>query len=151
MPAANIERSLAERVPGPVLAWCNGQSLESRYSTSVPAPVAGAAGRVGGAAVLRHQLTKAQRDDAVSMPRFPVIAVTEEQIYVFDGPVARGDAVAVLERSRSGFLVTGKGMWRRLDIVSQGPPSQSYTVLFNVLFGSRRRLDHLLRTLGAQT
>ncbi len=148
MPAANIERSLSEWAPEPIVAWCNGQSLESRYFSSVPAPVGGAAGGIGAGAVLRHQFTKARRDDAVSMPRFPVIAAAAERIYVFDGPVARLPAIALVERQKCGVLVSGNGMWRRLDILVEDEPPRSYTAVFNVLLGSHRRLAALLRALG---
>jgi hypothetical protein len=151
MPAINIERSLTERVAEPILAWCNGQSLESRYSSSVPSVVGGAPARIAGAGVLRHQFNKEQRDDAVSMPRFPVIAVTADRIYVFDGPVARAGPLAVLERARCECLLGGRAMWRRLDIVDTGPPPQSYTVFFNLLLGGRGRLTEMLRTLDTQS
>jgi hypothetical protein len=84
------------------------------------------------------------------MPRFPVVATTAERIYIFALPL-QADAVAVLARARCRSSVSGKGIWRRLDIVSEGPPARSYTVVFNVLFGSRRRIHGLLRALGAET
>jgi hypothetical protein len=91
------------------------------------------------------------------MPRFPVVATAAERIAILAlvGPQAPGtlqaDAVAVLERASCRSSVSGKGMWRRLDIVSEGPPARSYTVVFNVLFGSRRRIHQLLRALSAET
>jgi hypothetical protein len=148
MPVATVERNVVERVPEPVLAWWHGQSLESRYSPSV---YSGGAGRAGGAAILNHESKKARRDDAVSMPRFPVIAATSERIYIFSGPVPNADAVAVLEKASCRSSVSGKGMWRRLDIVSEGAASRSYTVFFNVLFGSRRRTNQLWGALDVET
>jgi hypothetical protein len=149
MPADNIERSLVERIPEPVLAWCNGQSMESRYSPSVRGPVGVPAAQVGATGVLRHQFSKARREDAVPMPRFPVIAATAERIYVFDGPLASAEPLAVLDRSACQILVSGKAMWHRLDVVYDGPPPRSYTTFFNLLVGSRRRLNALLAVLDA--
>ena len=94
------------------------------------------------------------------MPRFPVVATTDERIYIFalvgpEVPAAlEAVAVAVLERARCRSSLIGKGMWRRLEIVSEGPSARSYTVVFNVLFmgrGRRRRIHQLLRALGAET
>jgi hypothetical protein len=147
MPIAVMDRALAERVTEPILAWWHGQSLESRYSVTAHG---GGAAQAGGAAILQRQYTKARRDDAVSMPRWSVIAVTAERIYIFSQPI-QADAVAVLDRASSRSSVSGRGMWRRLDIVSEGAPARSYTVMFNVLFGSRRRINQLWRALGAET
>jgi hypothetical protein len=148
MPLATRERAVLERVPEPVLAWWWGQSLESRYSPSV---YSGGAGYAGAAAIGRRQQKKARREDAVSMPRWPVIAATAERIYIFSGPTPEADAIAVLSRASCRSSVSGKGMWRRLDIVSEGAPPRSYTVMFNVLFGSRRRISQLSRALGVET
>ncbi len=90
MPARNIESAVREFSPEPVLCWCNGQSLESRYSS--PAVGGGAAGEVGagiGRAILRRRLDKARPASAEPMPRFPVVAVSASQIFLFDGPVAK--------------------------------------------------------------
>ncbi|HLZ72742.1 MAG TPA: hypothetical protein VKV26_22795 [Dehalococcoidia bacterium] len=147
MPASRIERALAARVPEPIVAWHNGQSLESRYGRAAPA---GGVTRVAAGAILRHQFNKARRPDAVTMPRFPVVAVSAGRVYWFAGPVPAGEPVAVLERAECGVIVSGNWWWRRLDLVAAGEPARSYTVLFNGLFGSRKRLANLLRALAGQ-
>ena len=146
MPVGVMERALAERVPEPIVAWWHGQSLESRYSVTAHG---GGAGQAGGAAILRRQYKKARRDDAVSMPRWTVVAVTAERIYFFSQPI-EAEAVAVLERASARSSVSGRGMWRRLIIVSEGAPPRSYTVFFAAL-GTRRRLNQLWRALGVET
>ena len=75
MPASRIDEAVRRFSPEPLSCWCNGQSLESRYSPSVT-PAGASGGRAAGAAVLRHQLGRARLQDAAPMPRFPVIAVS---------------------------------------------------------------------------
>lgn len=59
MPASRIDEAVRRFSPEPLLCWCNGQSLESRYSSSVTH--AGASGgRVAGAVVLHYQLGRAR-------------------------------------------------------------------------------------------
>jgi len=54
MPADRIDQAVRRLSPEPVVCWCNGQSLESRYSSSTTS--AGAfGGRAAGVAVLHHQ------------------------------------------------------------------------------------------------
>jgi hypothetical protein len=86
MPASRIDEAVRRFSPEPVLCWCNGQSLESRYSSSVTSAEA-PGGRAAGAGVLRYQLGRARLEDAAPMPRFPVITVSATRIYLFSGPV----------------------------------------------------------------
>ena len=81
MPASQIDEALRRLSPEPLVCWCNGQSLEARYSSSV-APAGASGGQTAGAAVLRHQLGRARLEDGVPMPRFPVVAVSTSRIYL---------------------------------------------------------------------
>jgi hypothetical protein len=147
MPADRIEEAVRRFSPEPLLCWCNGQSLESRYSASTTS--AGAfGGRAAGAAVLRHQLGKARLDDAVPMPRFPVVAASTSRIYLFGGPVPHEEAFAVLPRDQVQVVHGGSAMWRRLDIlVTQDGASRSYTMMVSGLGGGRKRLERLIGEL----
>jgi hypothetical protein len=147
MPAARIEAALRERVSEPLICWCNGQSLESRYSTSAPPRAGGAVPNAGAGVILRHQLGKATRPDAVPMPRFPVIALTADVIYVFDGPVPEEEPLAKLDRARVGVVYGGSRMWRRIDLIVHDEPSRSYTMMVSGLAGSRKRLARLVAEL----
>src|SRR5712692_11578553 len=118
MPASRIADAVQRFSPEPVLCWCNGQSLESRYSSSTTG-AGGLAGRAVGGAVLRHQLGKARLEGAVQMPRFPVVAVTASRIYLFGGPVPDKEAFAVLPRDQVQVVHGGNAMWRRLDILAE--------------------------------
>lgn len=147
MPADRIDEAVRRLSPEHVLCWCNGQSLESRYLSSTTfggAP----GGRVAGAAVLRHQLGKARLDSAVPMPRFPVVAVSASQIYLFGGPVPDREAFAVLPRDQVQVVHGGSAMWRRLDIIAaQEGVSRSYTMMVSGLGGGRKRLERLIDEL----
>jgi hypothetical protein len=147
MPADRIDEAVRRFSPEPLLSWCNGQSLESRYSSSITS--AGAfGGKAAGTAVLRHQLGKARLEGAVPMPRFPVIAVSASRIYLFSGPVPSEEAFAVLPRDQVQVVHGGNAMWRRLDILDthDGVP-RSYTMMVSGLGGGRKRLERLLDEL----
>ena len=146
MPADRIDAAVRRLSPEPLVCWCNGQSLESRYSQS--ATSAGAPGGAVGAGVLRHQLGRARRVDAVPMPRFPVVAVSARRIYLFSGPVPDTQAFAVLPRDQVQVASSGNAMWRRLDILAadEGRP-RSYTMMVSGLGGGRKRLQRLIDEL----
>ena len=147
MPADRIDEAVQRFSPDPVLCWCSGQSLESRYSSSTTS--AGAlGGRAVGAAVLRHQLGRARLEDAVPTPRFPVVAVSASQIYLFSGPAPGKEAFAVLPRDQVQVVHGGNAMWRRLDILHthNGVP-RSYTMMVSGLGGGRKRLERLIDEL----
>jgi hypothetical protein len=150
MPADRIDQAVRRLSPEPVVCWCNGQSLESRYSSSTTS--AGAfGGRAAGAAVLHHQLGKARLDNAVPMPRFPVVAVSASRIYLFSGPVPDKEAFAVLPRDQAQVIHGGNAMWRRLDILitHDGMP-RCYTMMVSGLGGGRKRLQGLIGELQSQ-
>ena len=147
MPASRIDEAVRRFSPEPLLCWCNGQSLESRYSSSTTS--AGASGgRAVGAAVLRRQLGKTRLEDAVPMPRFPVVAVSVGRIYLFGGPVPDKEAFAVLPRDQVQVVHGGNAVWRRLDILAEhdGVP-RSYTMMVSGLGGGRKRLERLIDEL----
>jgi hypothetical protein len=147
MPASRIDEAVRRLSPEPLLCWCNGQSLESRYSSSVT-PAGASAGRATGAAVLHHQLGRARLEDAVPMPRFPVIALSATRIYLFSGPVPDQEAFAVLPRAQVRVIHGGNAMWRRLDLLTadDGVP-RSYTMMVSGLGGGRKRLERLIGEL----
>ena len=139
MPAKHIEASVAAFSPEPVLCWCNGLSQEARYSPSTGAGGGEAIGKAIGGAVLRGKLKNARLHTAVLMPRYPVVAVSAERIYLFDGPVARTGPFATLQRDHVEIRHGGGPMWRRLDlIVPATDGDRSYTIMFFALFGNRR-------------
>ena len=150
MPADRIDQALRRLSPEPLVCWCNGQSLESRYSPST-APAGEPGGQAAGAAVLRHQLGKARREDAVPMPRFPVVAASASRIYLFSGPVPDTEAFAVLPRNQVQVVHGGNAMWRRLDILAthDGAP-RSYTMMVSGLGGGRKRLQQLIDELKSR-
>lgn len=150
MPASRIDEAVRQLSPEPVVCWCNGQSLESRYSSST-ASAGASAGRAAGAAVLRHQLGRARLGNAVPMPRFPVVAVSASRIYLFSGPVPDKEAFAVLPRDQAQVIHGGSAMWRRLDILTtrDGVP-RSYTMMVSGLGGGRKRLQELISELQSQ-
>ncbi len=116
MPADRIDEAVRRFSPEPVLCWCDGQSLESRYSSSATS-ARSPGGRTAGAAVLSHQLGKARLEGAVPMPRFPVAAVTASRICLFGGPVPGRAAFAVLQRDQVQAVHGGSSLWRRLDLL----------------------------------
>ena len=147
MPADRIDEAVRRFSPEPLLCWCNGQSLESRYSSSVTS--AGSfGGRTAGAAVLHRQLGKARLEGAVPMPRFPVVAVSASRIYLFGGPVPDKEALAVLVREEVQAVHGGNAMWQRLDLLDtrSGVP-RSYTMMVSSLGGGRKRLERLIEEL----
>jgi len=150
MPASRIDEAVRRFSPEPVLCWCNGQSLESRYSSSVTS--AGASGgRAAGAGVLRYQLGRARLEDAAPMPRFPVIAVSATRIYLFSGPVPGQETFAVLPREQVRVIHGGNAMWRRLDIfAADGGAPRSYTMMVSGLGGGRKRLERLVGVLRSR-
>ena len=81
------------------------------------------------------------------MPRFPVVAVTTDRIYLFDGPVPDEEAFACLERDHVGVLHGGSAMWQRIDLVVVDEDPRSYTMMVNALFGGRKRFAQLVAAL----
>lgn len=153
MPASRIDSSVRAFAPEPVLCWCNGQSLESRYSSSVAGGGAAATGRAIGNAMLRRKAGRARLINAVRMPRFPVVAAGASQILIFDGPIAKQGPFAALRRDQAEVIHGGGLMWRRLDlIVPADEGSRSYTMMVFGLGGGRKRLRRLVGELaGAGT
>jgi hypothetical protein len=149
MPARNIDAAVRHFAPEHVLCWCNGQSLESRYSSSAGGGGAAAAGKAVGTAVLGQRLARARAARAVRMPRFPVVAVGASQIFVFDGPVATRGPFAALPRDQVQVEHGGSAMWRRLDlIVSRDGEPCCYTMMVSALGGGRKRLQALVSELA---
>jgi hypothetical protein len=151
MPASRIDAALTEFAPEPVLCWCNGQSLESRYSSSAGFGGAEAVAKLAGVGVLRHQLGKARLPGAVRMPRFPLVAVGASHIFLFEGPIAAGPPFATLGRDEVRVVYGGSSMWRRLDLIANGEtfetPQRSYTIMASGLSGARGRMDRLVAEL----
>src|SRR5215471_2322051 len=144
MPASRIDAALQEFSPEPVLFWCNGQSLESRYSSSTGFGGAAAAGKLVGVGVLRHQLGKARLPGAVRMPRFPLVAVGASRIFLFDGPIATTAPFATIRRDEVRVVYGGSAMWRRLDLITDGEAGQrSYTIMASGLSGAGKRMERL--------
>jgi hypothetical protein len=133
MPANRIDEALRSLIPEPVICWLNGQSLESRYSSS------GGAGGIGGAigkAILRRQLGKARLPGAVRMPRASLVAVGAEQVYLFDLARLKAGPFATLPREQVRVARSGH-MWKRLDLIAdQGQRPQVFTIM--VLIGGKR-------------
>jgi hypothetical protein len=148
MPASKIESALTEFSPEPVLCWCNGQSLESRYSSSAGPGGGAAAGKLIGRGILRHQLAKAKPAPAEPMPRFPLIAVSASRIFLFDGPIAKAGPFATLQRDQVQVIHSGSP-WHRLDLIaSSGGEPRSYPVMVFGLGGGPRRLRQLIEELS---
>jgi hypothetical protein len=149
MPVKNIEASLNAFSPELVLCWCNGLSQEARYSSSTGAGGGEAIGKSIGDAVLRRKLKNARPRTAVRMPRYPVVAVSAERIFLFEGPVPRAGPFATLQRDQVDVSHSGGPMWRRLDLVVPGADGdRSYTIMFFALFGNRRLRAVVTELLG---
>jgi hypothetical protein len=150
MSVAKIESAVREFSPEPVVCWCNGQSLESRYSSSAAGGgAAGAAGAGIGRAILRRRLEKARPANAEPMPRFPVVAVSAGQIFLFDGPVAKKGPFATLQRDQVQVAHSGSP-WHRLDLLaSTGEGARTYTVMvFGGPGGGLKRLKEVVEELS---
>ena len=148
MPVSRIEAALKEFAPEPVLCWCNGQSLESRYSSSVGFGGAEALAKVAAVGILRFQLGKARLPGAVRMPRFPLVAVGASRIYLFDGPLATAPPFATLGRDDVRVVYGGSPMWRRLDLIADAEtPPRSYTIMASGLSGAGGRMERLVAEL----
>ncbi len=131
-----------------MLCWCNGQSLESRYSSSAGFGGAEVVGKLAGAGILRFQLGKARLPGAVRMPRFPLVAVGTSRIFLFDGPMATAPPFATLSRDDVRVVYGGSPMWRRLDLIADGEtPQRSYTIMASGLSGARGRMERLVAEL----
>ena len=141
MPASRIDETLRSLIPEPVICWSNGQSLESRYSSS------GGAGGIGGMigkAILRRQLGKARLPGAVRMPRTSLVAVGAEQIYLFDLAKLKAGPFATLRRDQVQMASSGRA-WKRLDLIAgPGQPPRAFTIM--VLIG-RKRLRSVIAEL----
>jgi hypothetical protein len=148
MPASRIDAALRELAPEPVVCWCNGQSLESRYSSSAGSGGAEALGKLIGTGVLRHQLGSARLAGAVPMPRFPLVAVGARRIYLFDGPLPKNAPFATIGRDEVRVIYGGSAMWRRLDLIADadGTP-RCYTIMASGLSGAAGRLGRLVAEL----
>jgi hypothetical protein len=150
VPAARVNEAVQACVPEPVLCWCLGQSLESRYSSSTGTVGGAAAGKLIGGGVLHHNLGKERLGDAFRMPRFPVVAVSAERIYLFEWPIPATGAFATMRRDEVQVIYGGNAMWKRLDLItSDGDASRSYTMMASTLFGAGRRLKHVVDVLGS--
>lgn len=150
MPSSRIDASVREFSPEPILCWCNGQSLESRYSSSVGGGggAAVAAGKLIGNAALRRKLGKARLVEAVRMPRFPVIAAGATQIFIFEGPIVKRGPLATLARDQVEIMAGGGPMWRRLDIIAPvNGASRAYTIMRFGPFGGTKQLRALVSEL----
>src|SRR5215472_2739266 len=150
MPSSRIDAALRELAPEPVVCWCNGQSLESRYS-SAGSGGAEAIGKLIGAGVLRHQLGRARLPGAVPMPRFPLVAVGASRIFIFDGPLPKQAPLATISRDQVRAVYGGSAMWRRLDLITDadGVP-RCYTIMASGLSGAGKRLERLVAELEQQ-
>ena len=147
-----MPRSPAEpfAVPEPVVCWCLGQSLESRYSSSTTGAGGAAAGKLIGAGVLHHKMGKQRLTGGVRMPRFPLIAVTAHSVYLFEYPTPATGPFAILTRDKVQAIYGGNLMWKRLDLVaSDGDTMRSYTVMASTLFGAGRRLARVVAVLAS--
>jgi hypothetical protein len=153
MPVSRIEAALKEFAPEPVLCWCNGQSLESRYSSSVGGG-ADVIAKLAGVGILRFELGKARLPGAVRMPRFPLVAVGASHIFLFAGPLATAPPFATFRRGEVRVVFGGSPMWRRLDLVADGntaeTPQRSYTIMASGLSGAGRRMDRLVAELEGE-
>jgi hypothetical protein len=148
MPASRIEAALREFVPEPVVCWCSGQSLESRYSASTGSVGTGGAGKAAGAGILAFQLRRARRPGQVNMPRFPVAALTGTQVFLFDGPIATRPSFATLPRHEVRVAYGGSPMWRRLDLITDdGTGQRVYTVMAFGIGGGRKRMEGVVAEL----
>jgi hypothetical protein len=82
------------------------------------------------------------------MPRYPVVAVSASQIFLFDGPVAKNGPFATLQRSQVQVVHSGSP-WHRLDLIadtSKGP--RTYTVMVFGLGGGVKRLRKIVEELS---
>jgi hypothetical protein len=150
MPSSRIDASVREFSPESILCWCNGQSLESRYSSSVGGGgvPAVAIGKLIGNLILRKKLDKARLVEAVRMPRFPVIAAGATQIFIFSGPIVKRGPLATLQRDQAEIVHRGGPMWKRIDIiVPANGTSRSYTMMRFAAFGGAKQLRMLANEL----
>jgi hypothetical protein len=148
MPGRNIEETVVRFAPEPVLSWCCGLSQEARYSSSVGGGGGAALGKAIGNAVLRRNLKRARLGTAVRMPRYPLLAASATQLFLFAGPIVKAAPFAILRRDHVEVARSGGPMWRRLDlIVSEEDGARSYTIMFFSLFGNKR-LRAMLAELG---
>jgi hypothetical protein len=83
------------------------------------------------------------------MPRFPVVAVTADQIYLFEWPIATTGAFATLKRGEVQVIYGGNAMWKRLDLITtDADATRSYTMMASNLSSAGRRLRHVVDVLG---
>jgi hypothetical protein len=148
----STESAVHQFSPEPVLCWCNGQSLESRYSQARGAGAgAGAAGAIGAAIagkISQRQLRKARLPDAELMPTHPVVAVSASHVMLFDARAVTAGPLAMLRRDQVQVACRGNPMWRRLDLtVKDGAGTRSYTVMVSFA-KSRKRLRLVVDELG---
>lgn len=115
---ARITKERVEEIVGePVLAFANGQSLESRYGKSVQAGGALASG------LLSLRVKGVRRSDAVQLPRFVWIAVGEKAVHLFaHRQAANGVEPYVLgsvERSSLETEIKQGLFWTRLTLIDR--------------------------------
>ena len=141
-----IEQALLASLPEPV-SWAWGQNTESRYSQTLrPNFLTGL--------VLRRMARGKLRDDAVQLPRFPVLAVGANRLYVFEMAALEratksGEVVAPIAsvaRADAVFDVQRGLMWKRVTIIS-AREGRSYTIYLNGVFGGRKRVAGTLAAL----
>jgi len=140
MSARHVDEAVRRFSPEPVICWCNGISEEARHSSSVGGGGGGEAiGKAVGNAVLGAKLRRGRLSGAVPMPRYPVVAVSADHVFIFDGPLAKAGPIVSLRRDQVDVASGGGPVWRRLDLVQPtANGDRSYTVMFFSLFGNRR-------------
>jgi hypothetical protein len=151
----SLESTIYQFSPEPVLCWCNGQSLESRYSQVRGAGAgAGAAGAIGAGiarTISQRQLGKARLPDAELLPAHPVVAVSASHVMLFDARAATAGPFATFRRDQVRVACRGNPMWRRLDLTVTGDGgTRSYTVMVSFA-KSQKRLRMVVDELGRAT
>jgi hypothetical protein len=146
--ATKTEAALKLVSPEPILYWCYGQSLESRYSRSSAVSGGGAAGMVGasiGQAIMNRRLAKVRPANAVLLPRIMTVALSAGQVFIFAGRAPADGPVATLQRDQVEAAHSGH-VWHRLDLVSTtGEGQRVHTVM---AFGPGRGPKRFRQIIG---
>ena len=84
------------------------------------------------------------------MPAAALVAVGREQIYVFEGTIAKAEPLVTLDRHKVSVAHSGKlYRWNRFVLIERGGERRrSYTMTFSGWNGGRvRRLEHTVAVL----
>jgi hypothetical protein len=146
MSVAKTEAALQSASPEPILCWCYGQSLESRYSNRGGAAGAAAGGGVAGLvgasiarSIMNRRLARVRADNAVLLPPTMVVALSASGVFLLSRRALDDGPVAALNRHQVHAAHSGH-VWHRLDLtVTNGGGPRVYTIMaFGPGSGPRR-------------